>query len=394
MFFFGSILKNNKVVKGYMRIMLHLKEIIKKIASLILPIDKKKIVFINFNGRGYGCNPKYIAEEIILRNKDYKLVWLVKNMNEDMPNRITKVPIKSVRAKIELLTAKMWVFNVRNYKGVEKRKGQYYIQTWHSSIGFKKIEGDIKEFPEKRKQESMYDGSITDLMFANNAFRYEQIKRAFWYNGSILKCGIPRNTVLFDSSKFVRQKVRNWFHIPEDVAIVLYAPTFREHSSTEVYIWDYKKVCKAFNIKFGKSVIMLLRLHPNIVEQSEVITFNKTVINASNYSDIQELLSVADYLITDFSSCAFDFSFVRKPVWLFVKDKNQYLESERELLLNTDEIPYTIAETEEILIKNIMNYSEEIYEKRCDEFFERIGLHEDGHGAEVVVDWIEEKMKR
>ena len=34
----------------------------------ILPIKKDKIVFCNFSGRGYGDNPKYIAEEIHKRN--------------------------------------------------------------------------------------------------------------------------------------------------------------------------------------------------------------------------------------------------------------------------------------------------------------------------------------
>jgi len=32
-----------------------------------LPIQKNKIVFSNFNGKSYGCNPKYILEEIIKR---------------------------------------------------------------------------------------------------------------------------------------------------------------------------------------------------------------------------------------------------------------------------------------------------------------------------------------
>ena len=31
----------------------------------ILKINNKKIVFDNFNGKGFGCNPKYIALELI-----------------------------------------------------------------------------------------------------------------------------------------------------------------------------------------------------------------------------------------------------------------------------------------------------------------------------------------
>ena len=44
--------------------------VIKKVWKLILElpvfrIDNEKIVFDNFNGKGFGCNPKYIALELI-----------------------------------------------------------------------------------------------------------------------------------------------------------------------------------------------------------------------------------------------------------------------------------------------------------------------------------------
>ena len=41
-------------------------------------VDGKKIVFLNFHGNGYGCNPKYIARELLSRRQDFTVVWLVK----------------------------------------------------------------------------------------------------------------------------------------------------------------------------------------------------------------------------------------------------------------------------------------------------------------------------
>ena len=41
-----------------------------------LPIKRDKIVFCNFSGRGYGDNPKYIAEEIHKRKLNVDMVWL------------------------------------------------------------------------------------------------------------------------------------------------------------------------------------------------------------------------------------------------------------------------------------------------------------------------------
>ena len=56
-----------------------------------IPIVPNKIVFINFNGRGYGCNPKYIVEEILRQKLPYELVWLVSDINTPMPEKIRKV---------------------------------------------------------------------------------------------------------------------------------------------------------------------------------------------------------------------------------------------------------------------------------------------------------------
>ena len=37
----------------------------------LLPIKKNKVVFSAFEGAGYCCNPKYIAEELIRRECTY-----------------------------------------------------------------------------------------------------------------------------------------------------------------------------------------------------------------------------------------------------------------------------------------------------------------------------------
>ena len=48
-----------------------------------LSINKNKIVFENFKGNSYGCNPKYITEEIIKRKLPYELVWIVKSVTKE-----------------------------------------------------------------------------------------------------------------------------------------------------------------------------------------------------------------------------------------------------------------------------------------------------------------------
>ena len=62
----------------------------------VFPIDKQKIVMWIFEcGGGYGCSPKYVAEEILKRNREgktgYKIVWLLNDMEKEFPKEIKKV---------------------------------------------------------------------------------------------------------------------------------------------------------------------------------------------------------------------------------------------------------------------------------------------------------------
>lgn len=111
----------------------------------ICPIKKNKVVFTNYYGKGYGDNAKYIAEEIIKQNIRLDLVWLVNDLDYHVPNEIRKVKYDTIASIYEMVTAKVWIDNCRKQIYVRKRKSQFYIQTWHGDIGFKKVEKEAKK---------------------------------------------------------------------------------------------------------------------------------------------------------------------------------------------------------------------------------------------------------
>ena len=110
------------------------------------PINRHKIVFMNIEGTvGYGCNPKYICEEMRRRNamrrenneKPYDLVWLVDDISLPFPDDVRVVRNTLKNRAYELSTAAVWVDNSRKQLEVRKRSGQFYLQTWHGMIGVK-----------------------------------------------------------------------------------------------------------------------------------------------------------------------------------------------------------------------------------------------------------------
>lgn len=51
----------------------------------------------------------------------------------------------SLKYFYELCTSKVIITNFRTTEIFRKRRGQYYIQTWHSSLRLKQIEKDAED---------------------------------------------------------------------------------------------------------------------------------------------------------------------------------------------------------------------------------------------------------
>ena len=369
-----------------------IKKTIRKILSTkIFRIDNKKIVFDNFNGKGFGCNPKYIALELIKEDINCKMIWLVNDLNTEMPKQIKKVKHGSIRAYYELATAKVWIDNVRNSKGIKKKKEQFYIQTWHGSLCLKKVEAEAENMLDKKYvKDAKIDGKITDLMISCNKNETDRYKNNFWYNGEVLECGLPKNDIILEQDYIIKEKVYNYFNIEKEKKIILYAPTFRKsYDGFNIYKFDYEKCIKSISEKFDGNYIILIRLHPNASQYSKELNYNENVINATNYDDMQELLTTADVVITDYSSIMIDFSLIKKPVFLLAKDYKEYMEKERGFNFDFLNLPFSIAFNEEELYRNIYNFNYKKYIEKCNRFYNEIGLYDNiKKSSEIIVERI------
>lgn len=362
----------------------------------IFPIKRNKIFFCNYFGRPYGCNPKYICEALHKRHPEYDLVWEVrKDSRIGFPDFVRIVNFDSPQAIFERVTSKVWVQNVRCRKTALKRKGQFYVQTWHGAIGIKKCEGDAadKITPES-VQVAHHDSPMIDVMISNSRFCTGVYKRAFWYDGPIAEIGYPRNDPMAVPDQAIIQKVRDFYHIDSAKKIFFFAPTFRKDSG----LWDssslnIERTLGVLSQKFGGEWICLLRLHPWAAKACEgKMTFNETIVNATHYPDIQELLAAADVMITDYSSCQFDFLIQRKPTFMFAPDIDSYV-NERGLLFDPFQLPFSCSLNNDDLEKNILQFDQDTYIQKVNAFFDEHQLQDDGQASNRVADIIAAKIQ-
>ena len=355
----------------------------------LLPLSEKKIIVNNYNGKGYGDNAKYIVDEIRRQQLHYDLVWIVEDGKSiDLPAGIRKVRMWSLRCIYELSTAKIIISNVKNYLPFLKRSSQYYIQTWHGPVPFKYIEQDAIDLLSPRYiKESQQNSSITDVMLSCNAISSYLFKNSFWYDGEVYECGAPRSDIFF-SSQSVKDQLRRQMGVAEGQKVVLYCPTFRDNGSISAYDIDARKILDTLKHTTNQDWVMMVRMHPNDKKGIARFHFDQSVMNMTDYPDMQELIFVADMQISDYSSTIAEFLIMQKPVFIYASDLEEYSKSCRGLSPAYYELPIHINRTNEELIQSIEQYDEAQFRQQLVPYLQHYNSFDDGHASERVVERI------
>lgn len=359
----------------------------------VQPINKKKVLIVSYLGKGYGDNGKAIAESLLKKDPELDVVWAAKpEYLDSVPKGIRTVTYNSLRYLQELVTAGAWVDNCRKNPGIRKRKGQFYVQTWHGPISMKQIEMDVED-----KLDELYvagaknDSKMMDVMLSGNDFFTKLAKRVFWYDGEVMVCGSPRLDVLVNMDAALKQKVRQTLGVAEDSNIILYAPTFRADGGLECYRMDFDAVLETLEKKTGKKWVFAVRLHPNVAEKAKFITYSDRILNATNYPDLYELLPVVDFVITDYSSIMFEAGMINKPTMLFATDVAEYV-NDRNFYFDIHKMPFRLSENNEQLLEALENFDQKSYGEELARFNATIGFRETGKAADAVADRILEEL--
>lgn len=382
-----------------------LKNVLKEIVRCVLycfPIQKNKIVFVNYKGKGYGDNPKYIADEILRQRLPWKMIWLVRGDAMNVPSCIKTVNLDGLKAFYELSTAKFLVSNAKNNVPTNyltrKKKNQLYLQTWHGDFGPKFIEKEIEDtFSPGYLARSKTDSAATSAVLSGNEFFTTVLKESFWLpeECEILEYGVPRNDIYFrGDEERNRLKLQMGFSLNDH--ILLYAPTFRDDYDLSCYSIDLERARRSLSKREnGSTWKVIVRLHPNISSETALFQYNDSIIDGSSWSDQQELCLVSDCLITDYSSIFADFLLMRKPVFLFAPDLDKYADKSagrglRDLYYH---LPFALCRNQQELEESIESFIEEDYREQVEAYMlEYYRSFDDGHASERVVNYLMTKQ--
>lgn len=375
-------------------------KIVRRIISMKTKVEDNKIIFMHYSNQ-YQCNPAYICDELIRQNIDCDIVFAAdkKTINllpSPFPEQVRLVRRNSLEFFYEAASAKIWIDNAVCFpwEYVPKKKNQIYINTWHGSMGLKRIDSN-KIVVKKWARAAKIASKITNYMISNSAFETEVYRTTYWPDEKvkILEYGHPRNDILFandEEKKRIKKKVCDFYNIDENCRLILYAPTFRDEKTLSCYDIDYNGVLEAAKERFGGEWKILNRYHfkvANALKNVKAISGNPDILQGNIYPDIQELMVASDIGITDYSSWICDFVLTRKPGFIYANDLKKY-DKERGFYYPLDSTPFPISENNGQLIDSIKNFDSAIYDVKVKEFLDARGCKENGTASKQVVELI------
>lgn len=268
-------------------------------------------------------------------------------------------------------SSRVVILNDNNYVVSNfKRKEVKVIQIWHACGAVKKFGNDI---------DRQYEIQNYDYVIAGSDAWKSVYARSFGVSeNQVRPLGVARTDTLYDSEwrQKAEEHICNKYPVIRNRYVIFYVPTFRgniidglgyEHLNLEKVLRD-----------LPEDTVILYRMHPLLKKVS--LGEDERIINVAE-DDLNELYTVADCLVTDYSSVVFDFSIMKKKILLYVPDLDEYRQ-ERGLNISLENIPGEICKSRQELVSALQKrvYSVEEMER----FHRQYAGYLDGHSTERI----------
>ena len=306
--------------------------------SRLIPFRNKKIwIYGESGGKYYVDNTKYLFEYAHTQSNDgIKHIWITDNshiLNQIKAKGFEGYKQGTLKAIWYQLRCGVAIYN----KGLDDISrlplygGSYIVSVWHGA-GFKRTYNATytgKYLFVKKFIDHIFSWVKMNLLTATSEYQCKQFLERFnMSRNQMVITGQPRNDY-FTNMKGQDSDIKTKLSIPVEKKIILYMPTYRtsfQGSNIEAKIINEILSNSQFcNYLDKTSSIFVIKLHP-LTHAFGIPKDNRfRLLTHGDEVDTQHLLSIADVLITDYSSCFVDYALLHRPIIFFIPDKNDYI---------------------------------------------------------------------
>ncbi len=282
----------------------------------LLPSDSNKILFLSRQSNEKTLDFAMLQQELAQKDPQLHFVTICKRSSDSKADYLS-FGICMLKSMYHLATSNICILDsywpavcMLNHKS-----SLTVIQIWHAlgkikqsgyqTIGKAGGRSDIiaKELCMHKKYDYIIAGGKAWNPYYCASFGTTPDK--------LVNIGLPRIDYLLAQEASNREKI--YEHYPEfrDKTVLLYAPTFRKGIEVN---W----LPLAQNMDF-KKYILIVKGHPN-----QPLSCDIPQVYACHDFKAVELLSVCDYLITDYSAIAIEGAILNRKTYYFVYDYDEY----------------------------------------------------------------------
>lgn len=288
---------------------------------------KKNVLFLTENSDALNGNLKVLYDSIT--DDECNKYYYTNDKYSHKNNKFYKKPLRYLH-EINLI-AKSDVIFVDNYTPklthINISKKCRLVQLWHAGIGFKSvgyarfgIEGSPHPY---RSCHRRYTDAVVDQEVLIDIYN-----EVFGNRREIFKStGIPRLDGYLDKDR-IKKTTEKLFKKNQQLKtkkVILFSPTYRGTNS-ETAFYDYSLIDLKTIYDFCKknNFIFIVKMHPFIKESISIPKEYANLIYDYSTIDINDLIYVTDIMITDYSSCAYEYSLFDRPLIFYRFDKELY----------------------------------------------------------------------
>ena len=291
----------------------------------IFPI-RNKIVMITRQSNSPTLDLKLLKEYFDENNKEIEVKILAKKLESGIIEKL-KYCFYILKTMYHLATSKICVLDGYCIPvSILKHKNKLrIIQIWHASGAVKKFgyqimdkkEGSSSKIAKLMCMHKNYDYVISPseitIKFFAEAFNVPENK--------FVKLGLPRLEYISNSKYDKSEEIYEEYSKLREKENILYVPTFRKDSN--INLLDEVLKTKIDEEEYN----LIIKLHP--LDNTEVP--DKYLVD-KKYTSF-DLIKIADYIVTDYSALSIEASILEKPIFLLLKDIENY-EKDRGLNIN------------------------------------------------------------
>lgn len=296
-----------------------------QIASRIYPKKGNKVLLMSETHSSLWGNLKALNDRMIERGLDKKYsIDTSFRVAVGSNNRISswvRTIVKIAKSDYVFVDDYAPVFAFLNLNPKTK-----LIQVWHSSGGFKAV-----GYCRFGKIGSPYPIESCHRKYSKAIAPSESLVKVFGEvfgieDEAFIVSGTPTMDHMLDEDrvKEIKDNIYKKYPVLKDKKVILFAPTYRGKGQKNAF-YDYDRMdFKRIYDFCGDEYIFLVKMHPFITDKPPIKGMEDRIINVTSHPDISDFYHVSDMMITDYSSCYYEFAIMDKPILFFVPDKALY----------------------------------------------------------------------